>query len=238
MIIKESLKTILISLLILFLTSIAFAWIEPSDTPPNQSGELTPINAGSNPQIKAGNLILGNTNPDGPSLELDSFGNRYGYFDNYYGTLRYITQTSSGESSKLVIGNDGSVGIGTTAPSYKLDVNGTLNASGVYQGGVQAQNRVSGACAPGSSIRAIAANGTVACEPDDVGSTTLTKSPAVYQCPTVEATGGSKSTGSVCSSSCDGQLSISSTCGYKKSDGDSCNQPFTSSCSFAGYLVQ
>lgn len=238
LIIKNSLKTILVSLFILSLVSIAYAWTEPSSTPPNPSGELTPINTSSNPQIKAGSLILGNTNPDSPSLELESFGNRYGYFDNYYGTLRYVTQNSSGESAKLVVGNDGSVGIGTTAPGYKLDVNGSLNASNIYQSGLQVQNRVSGACAPGSSIRAIAANGTVTCEPDDAGGASVTKSPTIYQCPSIVGTASSKSTGAICKSDCSGQLSTSSVCITTKSDGDSCNQPSNNSCSFIGYLVQ
>lgn len=232
LIIKDSLKTILVSLFILSLVSIAYAWTEPSATPPNPSGELTPINTSSNPQIKAGSLILGNTNPDGPSFELESFGNRYGYFDNYYGTLRYVTQNASGESAKLVVGNDGSIGIGTTAPGYKLDVNGSLNAANIYQSGLQVQNRVSGVCAPGSSIRAIAANGTVSCEPDDAGGAGVTKSPAIYQCP---SSGNAK-----CSYTpwCVGQLATYSTCYNDAKCGSGDYWGTTTSCTFVGYLVQ
>ncbi len=72
------------------------------------------------------------------------------------------------------------------------------------------QNRVTGTCAAGSSIRVIRADGTVACETDNVGATGTTN---IYSCPSL---------GQNCYSypvymwrnSCDGQLTTSATCVY------------------------
>ena len=43
--------------------------------------------------------------------------------------LTYIGQTSSASASNLNINSSGNVGIGTTSPSYKLDVNGSFNCT-------------------------------------------------------------------------------------------------------------
>ena len=46
-------------------------------------------------------------------------------------------------------------------------VGGTLNATTLQEGGIAVQKRVTGECLAGNSIRAIASDGTVTCEPDD-----------------------------------------------------------------------
>ncbi|MGH7454033.1 MAG: hypothetical protein ACRENG_21960, partial [bacterium] len=65
---------------------------------------------------------------EGGQLRFDGAGtNRHFYFDNFTGSLRFISQDSSGESEKIRILNNGAVGIGTTAPgAYKLNVNGSM----------------------------------------------------------------------------------------------------------------
>lgn len=67
---KDSLKTIALSLAILSLISVAYAWIEPSSNPP--AGNVSaPVNVSDTGQIKLGSLQvngfrnLGNTSLDG-----------------------------------------------------------------------------------------------------------------------------------------------------------------------------
>jgi len=89
---------ILIGCLMAFLVFyLAFAWTEPSATPP--AGNVpAPLNVSINAQAKEGSLIVGNNSAVTTGL-----------------IVRY-----------------GNVGIGTTAPAYKLDVNGDVRATGFY----------------------------------------------------------------------------------------------------------
>jgi hypothetical protein len=53
--------------------------------------------------------------------------------DGNYGTKMYFATTDSyvvGSKTRMFIGHDGNVGIGTTSPGYKLDVNGNTNITG------------------------------------------------------------------------------------------------------------
>lgn len=62
---KDSLKTIALSLSILFFIGVAYAWTEPTNTPPRLAGGSTPINTSSAFQEKVGDLwvnTLGSTN--------------------------------------------------------------------------------------------------------------------------------------------------------------------------------
>jgi hypothetical protein len=63
---------------------------------------------------------------EGGQLRFDGAGtNRYFYFDNLAGDLRFISQNASDESEKIRILNNGSVGIGTVNPTSKLHVSGS-----------------------------------------------------------------------------------------------------------------
>lgn len=66
--------------------------------------------------------------------------NKYFYIDNFNGDMRILTQDAVGESEKVRIENNGSVGIGTTDPSAKLHVSGNagvLNLEGTDHAYIQ-----------------------------------------------------------------------------------------------------
>ena len=74
-----------------------------------------------------------------------------------YGTyIRFLTSSSD---ERMRITNNGYVGIGTTSPSYMLDVNGTLNASGAVTFGstlgVTGQTTLSGTVDMGGAVRIV-----------------------------------------------------------------------------------
>ncbi len=77
----------------------------------------------------AGNSIVlraQNSTNEGGQLRFDGADtNRYFYFDNLAGNLRFMSQNASGESEKIRILNNGSVGIGTVNPASKLHVSGS-----------------------------------------------------------------------------------------------------------------
>ena len=102
------------------------------------------VNNGNRMIIKSdGNIGIGNTSP---SYKLDVSGSIYGqglYTNNYiYSTAHMILESASGydiyfntsDSYRMMIQSGGNVGIGTTNPSYKLHVNGSLYGENITSG--------------------------------------------------------------------------------------------------------
>ena len=135
---KDSLKTIALSLIILSLMGVVYAWTEPTATPPNNN-TATPITVNDSTQVKSGALGIqgtlvgyadgyvvnkmgiGELNVDS-DLKLDVAG-KVGateYCDEYGANCKTIASLGAGGGQWLTSGNNiyntnsGNVGIGTT----------------------------------------------------------------------------------------------------------------------------
>ncbi len=117
--------SIIISALVICFTvsSYIFAWTEPTVAPPG-GNVFPPINVSVTGQSKLGDLGIGGGSGQ-PTYWLSNVG----------GALRF--NSTSPVATRLVIGQDGNVGIGATSPGYKLDVAGSFNATGIYISGTQ-----------------------------------------------------------------------------------------------------
>src|SRR3989338_1279816 len=105
--------SLIISILVICFTvsSYVFAvWQEPTAGPPGNN-ILPPINVSSTGQNKLGDFGIGGGS-----------GQPVYWLSNYYGTLRFNSASPAG--TRLVIGQDGNVGIGTTGPTMALTVAG------------------------------------------------------------------------------------------------------------------
>ncbi|MBU4369874.1 hypothetical protein KKG58_03890, partial [Patescibacteria group bacterium] len=132
----------------------AFAWTPPASPPPG-GNVAEPLNTGDTAQGKTGNLGIGTASP---TTKLDVWGNiettgaitidgRMTASEFYDGV--YYLNPADNTTSLNVLGSitamgttsanyfAGNVGIGSSSPGYKLDVNGSLNATSIYINGAQ-----------------------------------------------------------------------------------------------------
>ena len=77
----------------------------------------------------SGNLAIG-TGSSLTTFEMRDIANASWKFSTIGSILRFMNDNGGSYSEKMVIRNTGNVGIGTTSPSYKLDVIGDIRATG------------------------------------------------------------------------------------------------------------
>lgn len=145
---KDSLKTIALSLSMLFFVGVAYAWTEPTDMPPNPAGGLIPLNTSSTFQDKVGDLWvsslgltnglivtggdvgIGTTTPrtrlevQAPTGITEEFNTAFRGTSND-GT-KYINLNIQNDGKANFGGNFYGFGIGTTDPKEQLHITGSM----------------------------------------------------------------------------------------------------------------
>ena len=96
----------------LLVVGLVYAWTAPTQNPPNGNVK-PPINVSDAAQSKLGNFGLGG-----------GVGQPLYWLKNVGGALYFSSTDPAGD--RIVIGQDGNVGIGTTGPAEKLEVNGAI----------------------------------------------------------------------------------------------------------------
>jgi len=110
----------------LLVVSLVYAsWTAPGQNPPDGNVEA-PINVSDTAQSKLGNFGLGG-----------GAGQSLYWLKNIGGTLYFSSTDPSGD--RVVIGQDGKVGIGTTTPAYTLDINGNIRATRSLTAGINVE---------------------------------------------------------------------------------------------------
>lgn len=147
--IKDSLKTIALSLVVLSLVGVAYAWTEPTVAPPNQDPTISkPLTESKTGQVKAGGLWIGAdaaavANSGGKGLIVENGYVGFGTANpgaklesqapttGSYNTAFRGTSNDGTKSIDFNIQNDGkanlggnftSLGIGTTNPQGKFSI--------------------------------------------------------------------------------------------------------------------
>lgn len=149
-IIKDSIKTIIVSLIVISLATAAYAWTEPSSPPP-AGNAFAPINTGSDLQYKSGSF--GVTTPGGNAQTLLQQWGLYSpgtmYIEPGKGSNLYLTDQWNQTGMLNVqfgktIFESGNVGIGmsgTSTPESRLHIVGTPEVDAwdnQYTGGYRA----------------------------------------------------------------------------------------------------
>ena len=143
-----SLASIFVGLIFGLVVSV-LAWVNPSQNPPLGGGVLQTDTSGlkivtttqvtsGNFTVNTGNVGIGTTAPSVKLHVYESATNKSGALINIAATSSsyYSLDVQSGGISRLYVRADGNVGIGTTAPAYKLDVVGDIRASGTAYLGI------------------------------------------------------------------------------------------------------
>ena len=134
---------------------LVLAWTEPSQNPP-QGNVPAPLNVGSIEQIKSGTIgasyfkvlgwdaVYGSVDTGGGvNRPFHLIGTYHGWdpYGVYIAGYNFYNNSAISQAKKVYVGgggrermtidlNTGNVGIGTTAPGYKLDVSGDIRVSG------------------------------------------------------------------------------------------------------------
>lgn len=150
--ITKTLKVITLALVLSFGLSYVYAWTAPTVTPPG-GNTPTPLNVSTNEQTKSGDLRLGRN-----LLLTNNFGlwakNTAGNDEQWmwprasdntmytnFGTNGWNIRNNT-SNNVMFMTNTGNVGIGTTNPTAKLDVEGTVKATGLQIPTNAAANKV------------------------------------------------------------------------------------------------
>ena len=109
-------------------------WGQSFDGTGNVDGELV---------VNGDNVVCGikiNSNISESSISFNGANGGYRWVTGRYADRYFIWNDSYGEV--FSISNNTNVGIGTTSPAYKLDVNGQVKASGFHHGSINSDNYI------------------------------------------------------------------------------------------------
>jgi len=180
---------------------LVLAWTEPGTTPPG-GNVPAPLNVGSIAQTKTGSLsfpifydsdnttyyvnpagttvLAGNVGigTTGPNYKLDVQGGQINASGGLCiaGTCKTawdtVTNYWTASGNNIYNNNSGNVGIGTTAPGYKLDISGDVRWTGTLQGGSVPWARLTSfpsACSSGQYVTAVGSTLTCSVPPAGIG---------------------------------------------------------------------